>query len=185
MVPLAAVDSRIQLLLIGSPPRDALLHRDNTAAPNAHLGTEYLMKHMYFILFFSVVFNAHVLFVSHLAWQQNKSALKLGGDGESHLANCVSHDQSHGAHMHANSCLFICSHDSAAISCLVAVSTCQMLWEISQNSWPVHQFFYITEMGLQGAVQLSLMSSFHLTFSPPVALDPFMFGSYASSSQAE
>lgn len=94
--------------------------------------------------------NVHNLFISHLAWQENRSALEFEGGAELHFANCVSHDQSHKAYMHAKPCLFICLHDSMAISCMVMVFTCQILWKILQNSWPVHKCLYITETGFKG-----------------------------------
>lgn len=52
--------------------------------------------------------------------------------------------------MHANQCLYISLHDSIAISCLVVVFTCQALWVILQNSWPVHKFLCIAAIGLWG-----------------------------------
>lgn len=64
--------------------------------------------------------NTSIASVAHLAGQH---------------AAAASHD-----HIHANPCLFISCHDSIAISCLVVVFTCQTLWDVLRNSWPVHTF---------------------------------------------
>lgn len=52
--------------------------------------------------------------------------------------------------MHENRCIFISLHDSLAISRLVFVFTCQVLWVVLQNSRPVHKFLCVAEIGLWG-----------------------------------
>lgn len=168
--PLAAVDLDLRMLLCtaslcSSPltPHIALLHRDYASGTTGHLGVSWALNEAH--LFLSLVLPlplSQPLFLtptipsSHI-WPGSRTdtvCWEMREMRESPFAKCVSHDQSHKSCMPAKSCLLICPYDSIAISCLVAVFTCQALFDILQNSWPVHKFPCFTEMGFVRRAQL-------------------------------
>lgn len=85
-------------------------------------------------------------------------------------------------HTHAHPCLYISRHGFVAISCLVVVFTCQALWDVLQNSRPVHTFHRGDgDLWRGSSASNELLPS---NFSSPVALHPFTSGMYATGSQS-
>lgn len=121
--PTSVSDSR---LLITSPaPLTACPRWDDAAGTDGHLAAEHLMKHTPpFFLTHHLLFHQHRYCLCHTSGRATRKRRK----------------QPHMTTFMQNPCLFISCHDSIAISCLVVVCTCQALWDVLGNSWPVHTF---------------------------------------------
>lgn len=127
MESLTAVGRRIpsRLLIVSPAPLTAHPRWDDAAGTDGLLAAQHLMKHtLFFFLTHRLLFLQHQYCLCRTSGRAAPKPLWR-----------ASHD-----HIHATPCLFISCHDSIAISCLVVVFTCQVLWDVLRNSWPVHTF---------------------------------------------
>lgn len=196
---MAAVDLDLRMLLFteslcSSPlkPHIALLHREYASGTTGHLGVSWELNeaHLFFSLSYPLPLsqplspNTNNPYISHLAWQQNRYCM-LGNSGSEGIAFC-------------KVCLTWPELQSLHVR------------KVMPFNLPLWQYSYLLPGGgfhlsgvmrypskLMASSQISLlyrdgvceksaallMSSFHLTFLPPVVLDAFIFGTYATSSQ--